>query len=81
MCNPRSPLQIFYLKCNIYLNPHICIHISITNHSGMCIIRIFFNGKRFWVEPRDIKMVSMQMPFGITTVAGKKNTGTFCLNK
>jgi len=28
-----------------------------------------FKGKRLWVEFRDLNMVPMQMPFGITTVS------------
>ena len=61
------------IKFNIYPNPHICIRISITNHLcfGICIHRKKFNGKRAWVEPRDLKMAPVQMPFRIATVAVK----------
>jgi len=40
--------------------------------------RINVNGKHSRVGPRDLKIVPMQMPFEITAVAFKRNTGTFC---
>jgi len=70
--------------CNIYLNPYICILISILNHwcSGICI-NLIFNGKHscIRVRPRELKMVPMQMQFEINTLAVKKHTLTFCLLK
>jgi len=65
-------------KYNIYLNPHICIQISIKKSLVFWHMHKQKNlqEKPSWVEPRDLKMVPMQMPLGITTIAVKTNTGT-----